>query len=45
MTKVKETIKDLKDFILLCVTIILIFVYFFISKIFEFLFHKRKGNV
>lgn len=45
MTKVKETIKDLKDFILLCVTIILIFVYFFISKIFEFLFHQRKGIV
>jgi hypothetical protein len=36
MTKIKETIKDKKDFILLCVTIILIAGWFCVSKIFDF---------
>ena len=36
MTKIKETIKDWKDFILLCVIIIFFAGEFCISKIFDF---------
>ncbi len=36
MTKIKETIKDRKNFILLCVTLILFTGWFCISKIFDF---------
>lgn len=44
MTKIEETVKDWKNFIFLCITVILITGYFFISKIFTFFsFIKGKG--
>ena len=42
MTKLKETIIDWKDFILLCVTIVLIAGCFFISKAFEVFFIRQR---
>lgn len=43
MKKIKETAKDWKDFILLCVTVVLIAGCFFISKAFDvFFIHQRK---
>ena len=44
MTKIKETIKDKKDFILLCVTLILFAGWLCISKIHDFSIHQRKES-
>ena len=41
--KLKETIKDWKDFILLCISVVLIAGCFFISKMFDFfVIHKKR---
>ena len=45
MIKLKEKTKDWKDFILLCVTVVLIAGCFFISKAFDvFFIHQRKRS-
>lgn len=44
MKKIKETIKDRKDFILLCVTLILFAGWLCISKIFDFLIYQQKES-
>jgi len=45
MKKIKETAKDWKNFILLCVTVVLIAGCFFVSKAFDvFFIHQRKRS-